>query len=139
MSEKEGILRPQTLYNYKSIWNNKLQKIGQKAIKNITSDELKVLHKHITAEHGRYIANQAVVLVRTLINYAIKEGKYKNFNLAIAVKLNKKEARARYLTHEEIKRFLSILYQYDNLVTRDAILMLLYTGARKSNVWYSKI
>lgn len=134
MSEKEGILRPQTLYNYKSIWNNKLQKIGQKAVKNITSDELKVLHKHITAEHGSYIANQAVVLVRTLINYAIKEGKYKNFNPAIAVKLNKKEARARYLTHEEIKRFLSILYQYDNSVTRDAILMLLYTGARKSNV-----
>ena len=134
MSEKEGILRPQTLYNYKSIWNNKLQKIGQKAVKNITSDELKVLHKHITAEHGSYIANQAVVLVRTLINYAIKEGKYKNFNPAIAVKLNKKEARARYLTHEEIKRFLSILYQYDNFVTRDAILMLLYTGARKSNV-----
>lgn len=134
MSEKEGILRPQTLYNYKSIWNNKLQKIGQKAVKNITSDELKVLHKHITAEHGRYIANQSIVLVRTLINYAIKEGKYKNFNPAIAVKLNKKEARARYLTHEEIKRFLSTLYQYDNLVTRDAILMLLYTGARKSNV-----
>lgn len=92
------------------------------------------MHKHITAEHGNYIANQSIVLVRTLINYAIKEGKYKNFNPAIAVKLNKKEARARYLTHEEIKRFLSTLYQYDSLVTRDAILMLLYTGARKSNV-----
>ncbi len=82
MSEKEEILRPQTLYNYKSIWNNKLQKIGQKAVKNITSDELKVLHKHITAEHGSYIANQAVVLVCTLINYAIKEGKYNKFQSA---------------------------------------------------------
>ena len=134
MSEKEGVLRPQTLYNYKSIWDNKLQKIGQKAIKNISSDELKVLHKHITAEHGSYIANQSIVLVRTLINYAIKEGKYRNLNPAVAVKLNKREARVRYLTHEEIKRFLDLLYQYDNLTTRDAILMLLYTCARKSNV-----
>ena len=82
MSEKEEILRPHTLYNYKSIWNNKLQKIGQKAVKNITSDELKVLHKHITAEHGSYIANKAVVLVCTLINYAIKEGKYNKFQSA---------------------------------------------------------
>ena len=134
MSEKEGVLRSQTLYNYKSLWNTKLQKVAKKAVKDITSEELKALHRKITAEHGSYIANHAIVLVRTLINYAIKEGKYKNLNPAVAVKLNKREARVRYLTHEELKRFMDVLLQYDYITTRDAILMLLYTGARKSNV-----
>ena len=134
LKDKEGILRPKTLYNYQRMWKTKLKKLALKAIKDITSDELKVLHKQITSEHGKYMANQAIVFVRTLINYAIKEGKYKSLNPVLAVKLNKREARVRYLTHEELKRFMDVLLAYDNITTRDAILMLLYTGARKSNV-----
>ena len=45
MNEKEEILRPQTLYNYKNIWKTKLQKVARKAVKDISSEEFKSLHR----------------------------------------------------------------------------------------------
>ncbi len=42
--------------------------------------------------------------------------------------------RERYLSETELKRFLSILWAWEDSHVRDAVLLLLFTGARKSNV-----
>ena len=52
----------------------------------------------------------------------------------MGVKLNKEEARVRYLEHAELERFFKALSEIDESISRNAILMLLYTGVRKSNV-----
>ena len=38
------------------------------------------------------------------------------------------------MVHAELQRFFAVLDEYDNEISRDAILMLIYTGARKRNV-----
>lgn len=69
-----------------------------------------------------------------LYYHAIREEKYDDRNPAMSVKLNKTEPRVRYLEHSEMERFFSVLSEYDNEISRDAILMLIFTGARKRNI-----
>jgi integrase len=69
-----------------------------------------------------------------MFNYFIKEGEYKGTNPTSGVKLNKEDARIRYMDHDEIGRFFQAISDVDESVSCNAILMMLYTGARKSNV-----
>ncbi|MBR3677122.1 MAG: site-specific integrase, partial [Alphaproteobacteria bacterium] len=110
-------------------------KLANKRLSDISSDDLKLLHRKISETAGNYTGNHCIVLLRTIYNYAIKEERYDGKNPANAVKLNKKEARVRYLEHAELKRFMEALETYNNETARDVILMLLYTGVRKTNVF----
>lgn len=135
VEERERFIGKRTMANYKSMWNSKLSKLANKRLSDITSDDLKLLHRKISETAGNYTGNHCIVLLRTIYNYAIKEERYDGKNPANAVKLNKKEARVRYLEHAELKRFMEALETYNNETARDVILMLLYTGVRKTNVF----
>lgn len=135
VEERERFIGKRTMANYKSMWNNKLSKLANKRLSDISSDDLKLLHRKISETAGNYTGNHCIVLLRTIYNYAIKEERYDGKNPANAVKLNKKEARVRYLEHAELKRFMEALETYNNVTARDVILMLLYTGVRKTNVF----
>lgn len=135
VEERERFIGKRTMANYKSMWNSKLSKLANKRLSDISSDDLKLLHRKISETAGNYTGNHCIVLLRTIYNYAIKEERYDGKNPANAVKLNKKEARVRYLEHAELKRFMEALETYNNETARDVILMLLYTGVRKTNVF----
>ena len=138
VEERSRFIGKRTMVNYQSMWKTKLSKLANKRLSDITSDDLKLLHRKISETSGNYTGNHCIVLVRTIYNYAIKEERFDGRNPANAVKLNKKEPRVRYMEHAELKRFFEALETYDNETSRDAILMLLYTGVRKSNVFEMK-
>ena len=138
VEERGRFIGRRTMVNYQSMWKTKLSKLANKRLSDITSDDLKLLHRKISETSGNYTGNHCIVLVRTIYNYAIKEERFDGRNPANAVKLNKREPRVRYMEHAELKRFFEALETYDNETSRDAILMLLYTGVRKSNVFEMK-
>lgn len=134
ISDRERFLEKSTLKDYQRLWNSKLSQLGKKKISDISGDDLRRLHHKISQDNGIYIGNYCIKIIRAMFNHAIREDKYDGRNPATSVKLNKTEPRVRYLEHSELERFFNILSEYDNEISRDAILMLIFTGARKSNV-----
>ena len=134
VKERERFIGERTIVGYKSMWNTKISKLAKRRLSDITGDDLKTLHRKISENFGNYTGNHCLVLIKTVYNYAIKEERFDGRNPAISVKLNKTEPRVRYMEHAELQRFFAVLDEYDNEISRDAILMLIYTGARKTNV-----
>ena len=134
VKERERFIGERTMVGYKSMWNTKISKLAKRRLSDITGDDLKTLHRKISENFGNYTGNHCLVLIKTVYNYAIKEERFDGRNPAISVKLNKTEPRVRYMEHAELQRFFAVLDEYDNEISRDAILMLIYTGARKRNV-----
>lgn len=134
VKERERFIGERTMVGYKSMWNTKISKLAKRRLSDITGDDLKTLHRKISENFGNYTGNHCLVLIKTVYNYAIKEERFDGRNPAISVKLNKTEPRVRYMEYAELQRFFAVLDEYDNEISRDAILMLIYTGARKRNV-----
>lgn len=134
VKERERFIGERTMVGYKSMWNTKISKLAKRRLSDISGDDLKTLHRKISENFGNYTGNHCLVLIKTVYNYAIKEERFDGRNPAISVKLNKTEPRVRYMEHAELQRFFAVLDEYDNEISRDAILMLIYTGARKRNV-----
>lgn len=134
VKKRERFIGERTMVGYKSMWNAKISKLAKRRLSDITGDDLKILHRKISENFGNYTGNHCLVLIKTVYNYAIKEERFDGRNPAISVKLNKTEPRVRYMEHAELQRFFAVLDEYDNEISRDAILMLIYTGARKRNV-----
>jgi integrase len=125
-------LAKSTYESYQRLWNIHLKKaFGSKKVSQVTVDSVRRFHKHLSDKP--YCANKSIVFLKAMYNYVIQEGYYKGINPAKGVRLNKEEARVRYLEHAELERFFNALNEVEESVSRNAILMLLYTGVRKSN------
>ena len=133
MAEKKPRLSHNTYDEYERMWNRDLKSLfGNKKVSAITTDSIKRLHRKFAEKP--YYANRCVVLFRTIFNFFIKDGSYKGENPTKGVKLNKEEPRVRYMEHAELERFFTAFYEADDSVSKNAILMMLYTGARRGNV-----
>lgn len=125
-------LRPATLRDYEYMWKYKINPIfGDKKLSDITTGMIKTFHKNMP---GKYSSNRCLSLIKSLYNYAIKEELFKSLNPAMPITKNKEIPRKRYLKSDELKRFINGIKQVKHAGTRDAFLMLFFTGVRKSNV-----
>jgi len=133
MNDHKTKLAKSTYESYQRLWNIHLKKaFGSKKLSQVSIDLVRRFHKRLSEKP--YSANKSVVFLKAMYNYVIQEGFYKGANPATSVRLNKEEARVRYLEHAELERFYTAMSELDKSVSRNAILMLLYTGARKANV-----
>ena len=125
------------LYLLKSIGNRKLSHIKRadiadlhlaisKQVSTLKNKDDKPLYKTATA-------NQALALISSVFNWAIRHDKFQN-NPARGVRKNKQKSRDRFLQAEEIANFFKAVQNEENETIRDYILLSLYTGARRSNV-----
>lgn len=99
---------------------------------DITKLEIQELFEKITKENGKYQANHVLERLRAMYNKAIEWG-WKGYNPTNNIKKNRTEKRDRYLSEDEFTRFNNVL-EKESLIHRSFFLLLLYTGARKSNV-----
>lgn len=133
MTEKKTQISGTTFKEYKRMWNKDLKPVfGNKKLSQISADSIKKFHKKF--DYKPYYANRCINFLQGMFNYFIKEGTYKGDNPTKGIKLNKEEPRVRYMESQEIERFYNAMNEIDESVSRNAILMLLYTGVRKSNV-----
>jgi integrase len=100
----------------------------------IRQADVKTTHRTIGKKHGHYAANRMLALVRSLFNYAIKEEGYDKANPTIGVSKFDEFERERFLSAEELPRFFKALDAEPDQLFKDFVLMLLFTGARRSNV-----
>ena len=127
------------LHNKRPIENKKMidfhimPKIGQMIVSEITSEKIRKLHASIGANNGRCVANRVMTLVNAIFNFGIRYGYYKLANPCYGLTKFREISRDRFLSSEELKIFFDALSQEDSLF-RDYFSILLFTGARKSNV-----
>ena len=105
----------------------------KRPISTITRHEIQALHARMGAENGKPQANRAYALLRTVFEKGLEWGWGKE-NPASKVKKFREESRERYIEEEELPAFFKAVMAEPSEMERDFLLMLLFTGARKSNV-----
>src|SRR5713101_6267630 len=83
---------------------------------------------------GTRPANIAVTLLRALYNKVVVWELWTGGNPTFGIKKFREVARERFLFPDEMPRFLEALREVKDETTRDFILLLLMTGARRGNV-----
>ncbi|NBX03459.1 MAG: site-specific integrase [Alphaproteobacteria bacterium] len=104
-----------------------------KKLSHITAQTIRELHAKLGKEKGVVTANHAHALIRIMFNKAIEWG-WNKPNPAYAVKRFKEHSRERFLSSQEMKRFLAALDKASCENVRDYLFLSLFTGARRSNV-----
>ena len=106
--------------------------ISNRLAKETTCTDITALHRKISSKNGSVIANRVIQLIRRTFNYAIASGA-RLTNPAANFKKTKEESRERFLDAVELKRFFVALSK-EKKVWQDFFFILLFTGARRSNV-----
>jgi len=118
---EEGYLK-----NYVHEWT------GRK-VKAITRGDVAALHASIGQAHP-FAANGVVKFLRKVFNLAEEWGQFSGVNPAKKITLFPEPSRERFLSAEELERFLGALAKEDDPALKAVFLILLLTGARRGEV-----
>jgi integrase len=102
-------------------------------LSTITRRDVERLHVELRESNGIYAANRTLALLSTMFHKALEWG-WNGTNPCKGVKRFREESRERFLTEEEMPKFLKALTEEHNHDFRDFILLDLLTGARRSNI-----
>ena len=121
--------------SYLEYWKY-IQTFAQREISSITRDEIQTFHRTISAP---IMANRTIRVLCAIINYAIRNGIYSGENPASLITLNRENPRQRYLMPSEAPKVIEYLYAMRKEGNKqrnaaDALLLMLFTWQRKSNV-----
>lgn len=119
-------LSPRTVSDYQDLTKKHLGSITKLKLSQITPDRLRSLKIESDAQN-----NRARAVVSSVFNWATEEGITGAPNPATAIKNRFIKSRERFLQPDEFPRFFEAVEQSR---LRDFWLLLLFTGARKSNV-----
>ena len=120
--------------NAQNNYRRYLSQWGGRKLSGITRGEVAALHAKLGTEIGHATANIAVTLLRALYNKAVVWELWAGGNPTFGIKKFREVARERFLLPDEMPRFLEALREVKDETTRDFILLLLMTGARRGNV-----
>lgn len=119
-----------TQANEISMWDRLvLPEIGRRALKSLRPEDFDRLHKKIS-DNTPVQANRCIASVHHVMNKACRWGLLDR-NPAHGVRRNQEEPRSRYLSSDELKRFVSALRSREVTSSTLAIEFLLLTGCRK--------
>lgn len=107
--------------------------LGRKRLSEITRKHIADIHSKITADGHPVTANRVHALVSSIFGWAISVDLWEA-NPAIGVRKNQEQSRDRFIRGAELPLFFMALKAEPNDCIRDFFMMLLLTGARRSNV-----
>ncbi|MCP4354048.1 MAG: site-specific integrase [Proteobacteria bacterium] len=102
-------------------------------LSSIHKHEIQDMHIRLYKKHGLYQANRMLERLRAMYNKAIEWG-WDGANPTNGIKKYKEKSRDRFVLPNEMPFLFEALEIESNETSKDYILMLLMTGARKSNV-----
>jgi integrase len=108
-------------------------RIGAWKASAVSKEAMRNIHADIAIKRGKAVANRVVTIVSSVFNFAIRNDHFDGLNPCRAIKKFKTISRDRFLSSEELKTFFEALNEEEKYF-RDFFSLLLYTGARKSNV-----
>lgn len=107
--------------------------IGNQKISLITRESIRKLHATMGENRGRGTANRVIGIVSAVFNHGIKNDYFKHTNPCDKLKKFPLKSRDRFLSINELTSFFDAI-AFENGLFKDFFSLLLYTGARKSNV-----
>ena len=107
--------------------------LKDKNLNELNRNTIDTWHKNIGKNSGIYMANRCLALIRHVLNMAIDWG-FITTNVAAHIKQYREIARDRFLQPNEIHNFITALQTTHNKQLQHFILLLLFTGQRKSNI-----
>lgn len=119
--------------NRKMIVNHVFPYLGKNKLKDITPRIIRDLHTRIGNESGQAGANRVIQIVNAVYNFGIRNEYFTDQNPCFGLKKYRIESRDRFLTKIELLSFFDALSNEDKIF-QDYFKILLFTGARKSNV-----
>lgn len=127
---------------HKKTWQEDVWKIerrlnpvlGELRLSTITARDLTTFHSREKERTSATTANHHLTLVKRKLNLAVKWGLLEKSPAAGLDKFKEPPHRERYLTKEELPRFLTALDGLDDRLSVAAIKLLLFTGCRRNEV-----
>jgi len=116
----------------KRIFNKYFGTLKTKRLGKITRATVQVWHSQLGKDRGPYQANRCRALLSSMFGTAADLG-YTGGNPCVGVKKFPERSRERFLLPDEMKRFFQALAE-EEPIWRDFFLLLLFCGARRSNV-----
>jgi len=107
---------------------------GNRRLSEIARQDVAALHARLGKDTGQVTANIALTLLRSMFNRALEWDVWKGGNPTFGIRKFKEISRDRFLQPDEMPRFHEALSFVESETTRDLILTLLLTGARRGNV-----
>ncbi len=108
-------------------------RFGCRKVSTITRRDISSIFQEITSAGHRTTANHIVAIISSVFTRSIEWGTAES-NPAKGIRKNPIKSRDRFLTAEELPRFVEALIQYPISETRGFIWLAVLTGARRSNV-----
>lgn len=104
-------------------------------LRTIRHEDVQNLHEKLGSENGKVTANRVVQFLRTLFNWAEEASLWKGENPATRIKFFHEDRRTRFLQPDELPRFFKALRADSNLDLQDFVLLALFTGARRGDIF----
>ena len=124
---------PRSAADDRSMWHNEiLPRIGEIKVVDLTHEDVDMLHLAIS-ETRPVRANRVIEVLRKALNLSIRWG-WRTNNPASGTHKNVEVKRDRFLSEAEIHRLCDAIHREGNQTAADAIELLMFTGARKSEV-----
>jgi integrase len=124
--------RPNSVAYDESLYRLYLSDWKSRRISSISRRDVRELLNRIGEENGPYQANRTRSLLHTIYEKALEWG-YTGTNPCFKMKKFPEQSRERFIQKEEFPGFFAALQSMPEL-ERDFFTLLLFTGARKSNV-----
>ena len=106
---------------------------GKCKAKDITTALIRNFHAKIVEKRAGSTANRLLAVISAVYNFGIRESYIDGPNPCVGLRKYKMASRDRFLNLDELELFFAAVDQEEPLF-RDFFKLLLYTGARKSNV-----
>lgn len=119
--------------NAKNNYRRYLAHWGNRKLSDITRRDVAAHHSKLASEIGVVTANIALTLLRTMFNKAAEWELWKGDSPTARIQKFPEKSRERFIQPAEMPRFHAALRYVENETTRDFIVILLLTGARRGN------
>jgi integrase len=125
--------QPRSVAEDEANYRRYLSDWATRRLSSIHRRDVEKLHADLAEKSGVYAANRVLALLSTVFNKATEWG-WNGANPCKGVKKFREESRERFLTQDEMPKFLKALAEEPSQDFRDFILTALLTGARRGNV-----
>jgi integrase len=124
---------PRSAADDRSMWRDYiLPDLGKIKVAHLTHADVDALHAKV-GQTKPVRANRVIEVLRKALNLAVRWG-WRADNPATGVRKNREEKRDRYLSQKEILQLTTALANHRARSSADAILFLMLTGARRTEV-----
>lgn len=113
-----------------------IPQFGKYRLDTITTREIQQFHSNLSKSHTPSTANRYLMLVQRMYSLAMQWSVVERNPACLVKKFKENNARERYLSTEEVTRFLKALDTLDNQVIASGLKFLLFTGLRKSEAFH---